>query len=354
MRGLKYFLLLMFIAVYSCREPYDFDYQDVLEPTVVIDGFITNSGRAHLVRVSYSTTISERGYVETRFITDANVRIEDDQGGFTPLSHMRSGIYATAPQYAAQEGRSYKVIVTLSDGEIYESDYKTLPAVSPATAKLSFNGDVRPVLVNNSIQNEEGAVISVTINKDNDRHFYQWLIGHYFIIESDLAATSEVRFCYVRDFDESRVELLQDNPIGTGGTDEYSYEIDFVPITSKLEHDFGVEGRLLTLNEDDFNFWDKVKKQADNSGSLFDSAPYTIQGNIHNRATGEKALGYFGVYRESIDRVFFTQGDLGFGIEVFEPCSIPPMAQRPHPCEDCRLYEFQENLGTFTPTWWRN
>ncbi len=351
MKWYKYILLIFFIVVYGCREPFEFDYADVLEPTVVIDGYVTNSGKAHVVQVSYSTTINNRGQVETEFITNADVRIIDDLGDFTVLNHWRSGIYRTAPQYAVSEGRSYRLVVTLSNGEVYESVMKTLPPPSPATASLSFRGDTRDVLANNSIQPQEGAVIEATIQKDNDRHFYQWVIGQYFIIQSDLAP-DELKFCYIRDFDEAQVVLLQDNP-AQEGVSEYTYPIEFIPRSAKMKVDFGVEAVLLTLNEDDFEFWDAVRIQSENSGSLFDAAPHSIEGNITGR-NGERALGYFGVYRESLDRVFFTEQELGFAPGTYPPCTIPPFADRPHPCEDCRLYEYQENFGVFAPAWWRN
>lgn len=343
--------LALIVLVFGCREPFDFDYPDVLEPRVVIDGYITNSGKRHVVRVSYSTNINDRGLVETEFITNADVRIVDDQGSFTILDHRNNGIYETQPQYAAREGVSYQLVVTLSDGEVYESEIKSLPADSPAVADISFRGDTRDVLANNSIQPQEGALIAATIQKDGNRHFYQWVIGEWFIIQSD-AAPDELKYCYIRDFDAAEIVLLQDNPT-VSGVSEYTYPISFIPRGARMKVDFGVEAILLTLTEADYRFWDAVKQQSENSGSLFDAAPHSIEGNITG-SNGDKVLGYFGVYRESLDRVFFTEAELGFSPGTYPPCAIPPNAVRPHPCEDCRLYEYQENLGVFTPAWWRN
>lgn len=345
-------IISLFILVLGCREPFDFDYPEVLNPRVVIDGFISDRPNGHAIRVSYSTTIDDRGFIETQFVENATVIIEDDQGSFTPLSHQASGIYLTAPQYRAQEGRTYRLVVTMPGGEVYRSAPKTLPAPGAATAQLSVSGDTREALVNNSLQEEEGALIKATIDKDNQRHFYQWLVARYFLFESDLGDT--FRFCYLRDTDLSRIITLQDNPLDGSGASQYEYELDFIPISAKMEHEFGVEGRLLTMTEDDYNFWDKARRLAENSGGLFDAAPFTLEGNISNRASDELALGYFGVYRETIDRVFFGQSELGFRFRTFPPCTIPPLADRPHPCEDCRLFYAQENYGIIKPEWWGN
>lgn len=348
-RGTLSFLLIL--LVFGCREPFDFNYPEVLEPVVVIDGYITTSGKSHLVRVSRSTTINGRNQVEPDFITDADVRITDNQGNFTILNHSNNGIYQTAPQYRAMEGQSYQLVVTLTDGNVYTSALKTLPPVSPAVADLSFRGDTQSILTNNSLQPQKGALIEAKIQKDDKRHFYQWLIAEYFVIQSDLAP-EELKHCYIRDFDDPSVVLLQDNPASQGLT-EFTYAIDFIPRSAKMKVDFGVEGILLTLAEEDYRFWEAVKQQSENSGSLFDAAPHSIKGNI-TTANGEKVLGYFGVYRESLDRVFFTELDLELGVGTYAACTIPPLAARPHPCEDCRLYGFQGNFGTRAPVWWRN
>ena len=358
MKKVKYVLLLLFVVTYGCREPFDFTYEDVINPKIVIDGYITDVGNRHVVRVSNTTTFNSRGLTIPRFVIDATVRIDDDQGNFTLLTHTRNGIYESAPQYRAEEGRSYTLTVTLATGEVYTSEARALPPPSPAEPVLNFRGDTQEILVNNNVTTntvvtEEGAAISATMQKDGNRHFYQWLVGHYFVIEAALGP-DELRFCYIHDLDRPRVELLQDNPAQPGGPTEFTYDIDFIPLTGKMQFDFGVEGRLLTMNEEDYVFWDLVRSQIENSGGLFDAAPSTITGNITNQATGESTLGYFGVYREKIARTFFQVLELGFGPINYTQCTIPPFSQRPDPCEDCRLYTFQGNFGVTPPSWWRN
>ncbi len=86
-------IFLAFVATCACREPFDFSFAEINAPKVAIDGFITNRGTAHEIRVSYTARINDINIVETQFIEDASVIIEDDQGGFTPLRHTRAGIY---------------------------------------------------------------------------------------------------------------------------------------------------------------------------------------------------------------------------------------------------------------------
>ena len=169
----KAFLTIsILLLVLGCRDPFDFEFAEIERPKVVIEGFISNRGTQHVVKVSYTARINDYNLVDTQFIEDASVRIEDDLGGFTTLSHREAGVYLSAPNYRAQEGRTYTLVVTLSNGEVYQSAPKTMPPPSPASARIEYVPETRSGLVNDGLQEIEGATIMATIDKDNERHFY--------------------------------------------------------------------------------------------------------------------------------------------------------------------------------------
>lgn len=352
----KTFLTIsFFLLVLGCRDPFDFEFAELQSPKVVIEGFISDRGTQHVVKVSYTARINDDNLIETQFIQDASVRVEDDLGGFTTFNHREAGVYLSAPNYQAQEGRTYTLVVTLSNGEVYHSEPKTMPPAAPARSQLSFEENIRSGLVNDELQDVEGVKISATIDKDNDRHFYQWIISNYWVYEADLAPEGALeKYCYIQDFDESVIYLLQDNPVDAGGAATYEYELGFVPNDHMLEHDYGFEGRLLTMNQEDYEFWELVQKLSANTGGLFDAAPFSLEGNMTERASGERVLGYFGVYRESIDRVFFNQSELSFDRNTYPDCVPPPGVPPDYHCYDCRTLLSQENFGVVPPVWWRN
>ena len=354
-----YISLVFFITCLGCREQFDFEYDEVPDGRVVIDGFITDRATSHTVRVSYSTTINERGLIETRFVSDASVRLYDDQGQFTVLTYDQSGLYLTAPLFKAEEGRSYRLEVVLANGEVYETAVKALPPASPAVAEVQITPVRRPVLSNNQLQEEDGISVTSEVLRDGQTHYYQWLAGRFFIFDADRAPEFNNvanQFCYVRDFTPSRVDVFKDVPTaGQGGT--FEYEVDYIPLqgnTGKMKVEYGVEARLLTLNQEDFEFWEQVKDLSENNGGLFDAAPFSLRGNVTNQQSGELALGYFGVYRESVDRHFFQYDELGFPPVEYLPCILPRPLELPHPCVDCRDFDSEVNYGVIRPEWWGN
>ena len=345
------------VLITSCRERFDFEYGAVPDGKVVVDGFITDRATNHAVRVSYSTTINDRDQVETLFVSDASVRIYDDQGQFTELTYDRSGLYRTAPLYKAEEGRSYRLEVVLANGEVYESPFKTMPPASPARVELTVAGGTQEIFSNNRFADESGARVTTQVAQDGQTHYYQWLTGRYYIFDAADAGDFDnemYRYCYVRDFDPQVINLLKDSPLSASTATTYEVELDFIPLSGNMYRDYGVEARLLTLNRDDFEFWELVQDLYENSGGLFDAAPFSLRGNVTNSQTGEVTLGYFGVYRESMDRHFFLYDELGFPRIDFIPCFVPRPPSLPHPCMDCRLAQLEENYGINRPEWWGN
>ena len=74
----------------ACREPFDFDYPDVEEGRIVIEGYLTDEVMEHKIRVSESTRIGNFNGIEPRYIEDASVSVLDDQGGLITFSHRKT------------------------------------------------------------------------------------------------------------------------------------------------------------------------------------------------------------------------------------------------------------------------
>ncbi len=336
--------LVLLIIVSSCRDPIDLKFE-AEDPKVVIDGFITDQFRPQTVRLSYSSGFTEEGFFEPNPIENALVRIEDDQGESFDLTHQGNGLYEST-SFFAEEGKSYRVVVNL-ESEEYASTFEQLPAEAPQNATLSYQAEEKEELSGNGlIVSDDGVGVYANIAKSDQTVYYQWLIQEWFIAE---AFFSPGIFCYVKDFDVPRVVVLEDQARQEGEGDSYDFRLGFVPVSVKTKRDFAFVANQLILTQEAFEYWNDIKEQSQTVGSLFDSAPFTIIGNVFNTNTDEAALGYFGVYRESIGRTFFSEAELPYPITDY-PCNPPPVV--PNICTDCSLWAGEINLG-FKPNWWR-
>jgi hypothetical protein len=90
--------------------------------------------------------------------------------------------------------------------------------------------------------------------------------------------------------------------------------LTYFPSTSeKIFIDYSMLLRQYALTPDAFAFWDNLKKNTEQLGSIFDAQPSQIKGNIHNvNNPAEPVVGYLSVGAYSSKRIFITKDQLPF------------------------------------------
>ena len=362
-RYLGFLCFVLFLS--ACREPFNFDYPDVENGKIVIEGYLTDEAMEHKIRVSESSRLGNFNGVEPRYIEDAHVSIVDDQGELISFSHRRNGEYYSDQIVQAQEGRSYHVVVELSDGRIYESSSERLPEGSAEPIDITYELGDREYLLNGVIRTEQVLLLSNTIQKEATDRFYMWELNEYFIkeadngpglsIEEELLVTDSIplRFCYVRDFTRPEIYLHHDKADDRLSGVNYELQLQYVKVDSRWKNEFVINVRQLIMDRSAFEFWEQISEYSQNSGSLFDPFPSTIIGNVTGQNGLEQALGYFGVYKSSSFYKTLTYTDLGLFEVGYSPCD-PLQTVGQDPCSDCRLYPYPENFNNNKPIWWGN
>jgi hypothetical protein len=361
------FILIGALMFSTCVEPYDFEFGEIDDVGIAIEGYLSDLQSVHQVRVSKTTKLGDSFGVVIDYVINAKVSIVDDLGGIIPLNHTTFGVYTTAENAVAEEGRTYKVRVILINGTTYESSFETLPAKSSETSNISYEVSSRGTVINNVNTQVPGIELVTNVRKDAQTRFYKWDINHYFILESDqgpnktleeekTAIDTALRFCFVKNSPFQEIYLQRDFSDGSQTGAAYTKNLQFIPFDSDFEYQFAIESYMLELDEKAFAFWEGIDNLSKSSGSLFDPAPYSVIGNIDKigESNPERALGYFGVYRASVDRKILTQSSLGVTLDNYA-CVITPSNNPnppPQPCQDCRLYSYPDNYQNHPPNWW--
>jgi hypothetical protein len=66
-----------------------------------------------------------------------------------------------------------------------------------------------------------------------------------------------------------------------------------------------------SISNNEYDFWNNLKKAGETGGDIFASQPYTVISNLHNvKNAGEMVLGYFEVSSVVQNRIFITPHDL--------------------------------------------
>ena len=290
-------LSLLLVTIQDCSEPFEFDVA-AEESTLVVDGFITNQLKEHLIRLSY--TASRTGNISAvNPVRNGVVTLVDDLGNSWPVRHDRAQRYLTPPMQA-EAGRSYQIIVEVN-GKTYQSSFETLPNVSfTPNLEISFTTqDYRQYFQGSLFVNKQGLSISAKINKsvisNREPVRYQWYLNTCRI------ELPSGRSCSIYD-DASRstqLYLHQDNYVEGLESLQYFKELTWIPKPLNSSIPLIVEIDQFIMSEKAYALWSKINNAIESKGTVFDPAPSRYLGNIEDMATGELTLGFFGVYYEA-------------------------------------------------------
>ena len=102
----------LFFATIACEIPIELNFP-ASDAKLVVDGFITNVEKEHLVRLSYSSGFNRDGIHLPDRIDNAFVEVVDNMGKRTRLVYRELGDYYT-PMFKAESNR-VRLSATSSD-----------------------------------------------------------------------------------------------------------------------------------------------------------------------------------------------------------------------------------------------
>lgn len=311
LRGINYLkknsthlFLVLFTA--GCLTPVDIDTRNI-GGTIVISGQVSPLEDRSSIQIGAASE-DDRLPIP---ISGAEVKLLDDVGNVFYYSESESslGTY-DLKNSTVIPGRSYHIEVTLPTGASYTSTPETMP-ISVGTISTNFE------VVEEEFIDAEGTVSQLDFMKiyansqlptgSSNGHF-RWSVEEtYLLSPTDFPDPfgSIPPPCFIsQNADPQRVTLLDQvsSPIT---------QIDQKLIASRIIDFSFLERHYFTsyqsaLSDDAFEYWRKVNILANQVGSIFDTPPAKITGNIFNTTNSqEEVLGYFQAVNESYDR-FFT------------------------------------------------
>lgn len=330
--------LLAFVIgmmIFSCEEPFkpNIDIKDY-ESMLVVEGVITNSTGPFRVRLSTSvpldTTINEIP------VYGAQVEIFDDRGNTYNLFQQNNGWYETSNKnLKAIEGVSYTLNITTDDGIQYESSQVEL-LQGPEFEKLHFeeslhtNFDAVPpkdekwldILIDTKGIEDETSYLkweyeeTWEINIPNEVKVHD-AIGN---IHDEVAKPNDsMRKCWVSASSNS-IKVASTEKQETNNILNFSIN-NIGPNSNQLDIKYSILVTQYSMNKELYDFWKKLKDNNENLGSMFDTTPSSIYGNITCCNTNKKALGYFMVSDIKQKRIFIDKSEHSVkSINGYENC----------------------------------
>ncbi len=295
----------------ACRKPYIPPAITVNSNYLVVEGLINTGQDSTIIKLSRTVMISSTIGIKAEL--NASVIVESDANASYPLTETGNGTYS-APALNLSASNKYRLKIVTSDNKTYRSDFvpvKNSPPIDSVYYLVKSNG--------------------VQINVDshdqsNNTRYYRWDFNDTWIIHSAFESYAEVShfpkdtILYRPDADQIYTCWINgtSNTINLGSTATLSQdvttnnEISFISSTSeKLGSRYSILVKQYAITKDAFDYWQLLKNNTEQLGSIFDPLPSTTTGNIHCITNpSEPVIGYISAGSYSQKRIFIDNYNL--------------------------------------------
>ena len=283
------FSIIALCLLAGCTKPYNPKVIAAANNYLVVEGTINTGGDSTMIKLSRTVNINSDS--TTNPVLNAVVAIQDDQNQSYTLQSLNNGYYTSAVLNLGNTHK-YRLSITTSDGKIYLSDYVT-PVASPAIDSIGY------VIKSNGVQ-----IYLNTHDPNNNTHYYHWDYVETWQFNSKYESqyisdgtqinyrtpAQDIYECYGNSISNnillgSSAKLSQDII--------YQAPITFLPSTSeKIEQRYSILVKQTALSQDAYNYFQLLKQNTEDLGSIFDAQPSQLTGNIH--CTTDAALPVIG------------------------------------------------------------
>ncbi len=275
---------------------------------LVVEGFI-NTGIDSTI-INLSRTVKVNTGIDTSEETGAILNVEGNDNSSYPIPELGKGKYAAA-SLSLDNSKKYRLRIKTTDGNSYLSDFTSAKPTPPIDS-------IGYTILSNGIQ-----VYVNTHDPDNKTLYYRWAYNetwefHAFYPSFYYSDGNAIQlrppdlinfYCFTNKASTSitlgsSAKLKQDII--------YRQPIIFIPASSeKIESRYSILLKQYAMTDDEFNYWQSLQKNTEKIGSIFDSQPSEIQGNIHCTSNPSvPVVGYIGTTNMQSKRVFIAKTDL--------------------------------------------
>jgi hypothetical protein len=315
----------------SCTKAYNPPPSQVNYKFLVIDGVLANSTDSpSVIRLSRTVQLTDSTTSSTPE-AGAKVSVQGSSGEIFSFTEMAGGIYKSIP-LTLNYNEQYRLRITTSGGGQYESDYvpvKQTPHIDSITWK----------------QQNAVTISANTHDPANYAKYYRWDFvetWQYTATYDRTIAESNGMIYYVESTTQTYNCWSSDNStdILLGSTVALSQDvISEAPITlipqnsEKIGIRYSILVQQYALTEEAYQYFQVLKKNTENLGSIFDAQPTQLVGNIHSVTNpSEIVIGFITASSVQQQRIFISNNQLNNWNWVYngEDCRLISIAQNPN------------------------
>ncbi|MFC3879300.1 DUF4249 domain-containing protein [Algoriphagus namhaensis] len=320
MKGRLLLLLVLLGLSVGCREPFEPEIAADDQNILVVAGYLDSDGLPSVLTLSTTTSIGDDGFFpDFTPLFGADIFLESSSGQRFPLLELENGQYLFETDI--DESDTYRLRILLRNGNSYTSE-ELKPVITPDIIDVSF------------VKNETGVEVFLTTQGDENADDFLWTYEETWsfrpAITTQWEYDPETQDVVLRD-PEDRIDLCYRSERNSDLILETSsrFEDQFVFRQSIAQIDQGDE-KLSTrysilisqkaLSKSDVEFWEILKRNSDDLGSIFSPLPSLVGGNIELDQNPEvPVIGQVSLGKVRQKRLFIDRQEISpWSVEVPE------------------------------------
>ena len=303
--------VILLTAMYAaCKKPYNPPVISSNNNYLVVEGVINTGNDSTVFKLTRTVNIADA--VSTAGVDNCEVTVESEAGNSFTLMQIGSGKYAIGAMNL-DPTKKYRLHIKTPDGKEYASDYTANKPTLPIDS-IGFiaQGNNLRLYVN-------------THDATNNSRYYRWDFAETwrfhskflteYIVDPDSnklrerTGAEQVFYCFAGDASSN---ILIGSSAKLGQDVIYQAPLITIPSESeKIELRYSILVRQYTLTKEAYNFWENIKKNTEQLGSIFDAQPSQLMGNIHCISNPtEPVIGYISVTNVQSKRIFIDNSQL--------------------------------------------
>ncbi|HSF53454.1 MAG TPA: DUF4249 domain-containing protein [Algoriphagus sp.] len=328
-----FFFLLM---AFACREPFEPEIPQQNTSVLVVEGYLDSEGLESEIKLSRTVAIN----ADTTLAPEigAKITLFSEEGVAYPISETEPGLYLFS--HNVPEDKNYRIQIELKNGEIYES-LPMKPILTPPIIDAGFQRD------------EEGVEVFITTQGNENADDFLWTYEETWIYRPRIRVSYiyDTTLGTVRDrTEEENISLCFKSEVSSDilleTSSRFQEQVVFRKTISEIpQGDERIQDRYSILvsqkaiDADAVQFWETLKRNTEDIGSIFSPLPSLISGNI--RAVGSSQTPVVGQISMGViqqSRIFINLSEVapwGYLDPNFNDCIIG---------EEAVMMEFYEQV----------
>ncbi len=328
MKNIQYIILISLL--FACKEKYVSPYSPPAAGYLVVEGNINNGQDSTIITLSRSGALNDN---TIHLEQGAIVKVEGEDKTFFDLKENTAGHY-TKESLNLNPSKKYRINIITRDNKQYASDFVEVHS-NPAIDAVNWK-----------MENQGVQFYINTHDPTGKSKYFQWDFSETFEFHSpyksflkinenlingkrnfSLAYRDSLHFSY----DTNMYRCWKTEPstnIILGSSASLSQNVIELPLTYvypsswKLSVYYSIKVKQYSLSKEAYEFLERMKKNTEGTGSVFDAQPSELNGNIHNiNDSKETVIGFVNICNIQSKRIFIKNDELKDWITSM-PCNL--------------------------------